>query len=79
MSNYCKQCRYRVRDTHEKDACPFNYLYWHFLARHRQHFSSHYRMAMAYRTYDNMHADKKRAITQASQAFLKKLDNNASV
>ena len=33
MSNYCKNCRYRVSKKNGPDACPFNYLYWDFLIR----------------------------------------------
>ena len=32
MSDYCKGCRYKVAEKAGQDACPFNYLYWNFLA-----------------------------------------------
>ena len=31
MSNYCKDCHYKVSKKTEEDACPFNSLYWNFL------------------------------------------------
>ncbi|GIR54628.1 MAG: hypothetical protein CM15mP62_20990 [Rhodospirillaceae bacterium] len=31
MSNYCKTCHYKVAEKTGSDACPFNYLYWHFI------------------------------------------------
>ena len=36
------------------DACPLNYLYWDFIARHRERFASHPRMAQMIRTLDRM-------------------------
>ena len=36
MSDYCRGCRYDVRDAVGEMACPFNYLYWDFFARHEK-------------------------------------------
>ena len=33
MSDYCENCRYDVKQRTGDDACPFNYLYWDFMAR----------------------------------------------
>ena len=33
MSNYCKNCYYQVKAVTGAKACPFNALYWDFLAR----------------------------------------------
>ncbi len=49
MSDYCQGCRYDSADATGETACPFNYLYWDFIARHRQRFEKHPRMAMIYR------------------------------
>ncbi|MCC5872774.1 MAG: cryptochrome/photolyase family protein [Gammaproteobacteria bacterium] len=49
MSDYCQGCRYDPSDATGEQACPFNYLYWDFIARHRQRFEKHPRMAMIYR------------------------------
>lgn len=70
MSNYCKHCRYKVSKKNGPDACPFNYLYWDFLARNRDKLQSNHRIAMMYKTYDKMDEDKKQAITMDSQGFL---------
>jgi deoxyribodipyrimidine photolyase-related protein len=35
MSNYCGTCRYDVKQRTGPDACPFNALYWDFIARNR--------------------------------------------
>lgn len=47
MSNYCKGCAYKVsKKKAEKDACPFNSLYWNFLDEKKEHFASNQRMNM---------------------------------
>jgi len=66
MSNYCSGCQYNVLKKTEKDACPFNALYWNFLDEKKAHFKKNQRMSMMLRNLDNMdreqlHAYKKRA------------------
>jgi deoxyribodipyrimidine photolyase-related protein len=46
MSNYCSSCHYNVTLKTEKNACPFNSLYWNFLDDKREHFKGNNRMAM---------------------------------
>jgi deoxyribodipyrimidine photolyase-related protein len=36
MSDYCPSCRYHHRETIGEAACPFNALYWDFLARNEE-------------------------------------------
>ena len=62
MSDYCKDCRYNVKETETENACPFNYLYWDFLNRHRDRFSNNPRMAMILRNLDRFGDDKLQAI-----------------
>jgi deoxyribodipyrimidine photolyase-related protein len=35
MSDYCGSCYYNKSDRISAKACPFNYFYWDFIARHR--------------------------------------------
>ena len=73
MSNYCKNCSYKVQQKNGADACPFNYLYWDFLARNRDKLESNHRIGMMYKTYDRMSEEKKQEIQQDSSAFLKSI------
>ena len=73
MSNYCKNCRYKVTKKNGEDACPFNYLYWDFLARNREKLRSNHRIGMMYKTYDRMDEGKKQAISDDSLNFLDNL------
>jgi deoxyribodipyrimidine photolyase-related protein len=73
MSNYCKNCHYKVTKKNGKDACPFNYLYWDFLARNRIKLELNPRIAMMYKTYDKMNEAKKSEIALDSKLFLDEL------
>ena len=74
MSNYCKNCSYNVRQKNGEGACPFNYLYWDFLARNRSKLESNHRIGMMYKTYDRMGSDKQKAITNDARKFLDSID-----
>ena len=73
MSNYCKSCSYSPAKKNGPKACPFNYLYWNFLATNRDTLQSNSRVSMIYRTYDRMDEEKKQAIRQDSAGFLESL------
>ena len=73
MSNYCKNCDYKVTKKNGLDACPFNYLYWDFLARNRDKLQFNHRIAMMYKTYDRMNEERKETIAHESRQFLDNL------
>jgi deoxyribodipyrimidine photolyase-related protein len=54
MSDYCKTCAYDVKDAVGDNACPFNYLYWDFFARHEKLIGANPRLGMPLRTLANM-------------------------
>ena len=74
MSNYCKGCRYSVSKKSGPDACPFNYLYWDFLIRHKNTLEGNPRMAMIYRTLGKMSDERIDEIRKDSQNFLSALN-----
>ena len=70
MSDYCGGCRYRPADSTGSRACPFNYLYWDFVARNESRLRGNPRMGMVYRTLDRMAPEKVEAMrTQAAKAL----------
>ena len=73
MSNYCKNCSYKISHKTGEKACPFNYLYWDFLARNREKLSSNHRIGMMYKVYDRMKPENQNAIKNDSNEFLKSL------
>ncbi|MBL7951748.1 MAG: cryptochrome/photolyase family protein [Flavobacteriales bacterium] len=81
MSHHCGTCYYDVKDRTGPKACPFNALYWHFLARDRERLLSDdarpgmlVRMGMAYRTWDKMPAATRQALLDKGDALLAQLD-----
>ncbi len=78
MSDYCGGCRYDPAVKVGPKACPFNPLYWHFIARNRDALARNPRMAMPYRSLDAMTPAKREAILTQAQAFLDGLDAPAS-
>lgn len=79
MSNYCVSCHYSVKEKTGSQACPFNYLYWHFLYRHQQQFERNPRMAMIYKTMSKMDQTKFAHMLEDADTFLLKLEKNEEV
>ena len=79
MSDYCKGCAYSVKEKAGPKACPFNLLYWHFLARHRDRFQGNPRMAQMYRVWDKMDGDHKANVLQDAHGFLKKMESGGLI
>ena len=70
MSNYCGSCRYEVKRRTGPQACPFNALYWDFIARSRERIGNNPRMAQAVRGYGRFAADEQRRIAESAASFL---------
>jgi deoxyribodipyrimidine photolyase-related protein len=70
MSDYCSFCRYKVKEKTGPEACPFNYLYWDFLDRHRDKLGGNPRLGQVYRTWDRMDEDRKREARKDARHFL---------
>jgi deoxyribodipyrimidine photolyase-related protein len=73
MSNYCQDCRYRPDRRVGTDACPFNTLYWDFLARHREKFAANPRMGLSVRNLDRLDEAELEQIRTAADTFLDQL------
>ena len=73
MSDHCKRCSYDVKAKVGPDACPFNALYWDFLARHREILKDNSRLWRMYDGWDRF-SPARQAETRASAAeFLQSL------
>ncbi len=73
MSDYCADCRYSPADKTGTTACPFNYLYWHFLIENRARLSGNARLGMIYRTLDRMDPARVAEIKRDAETFLARL------
>ena len=70
MSTYCKGCRYDVKQRSGPQACPFNALYWDFLARHQDNLAHNPRMALMIRQLQKVPADALVEIRATAKAIL---------
>jgi deoxyribodipyrimidine photolyase-related protein len=67
MSDHCRHCRYDVKQRDGPDACPYNFLYWDFVARHETMLRGNQRM---WRVVDgwNRFAPERQAAMRATAA-----------
>ena len=74
MSDYCGGCAYKVSRKTGDGACPFNYLYWDFLARNEGRLRGNPRLGPVYKTWDRMKDETKDAYRRDAKAHLAGLD-----
>lgn len=74
MSDYCKNCYYdRKKKTGDK-ACPFNSLYWHFIAEYEDKLSNNFRMGMMYRVWNRYDEETQQAIIDQAKTYLRDIN-----
>lgn len=64
MSNFCEQCPYNPDETTTVGACPFNALYWDFMARNQEKLKQNHRLPYIYAVWDKFGAEKQLAIQE---------------
>jgi len=74
MSDYCAQCRYRPDERTSPRACPFNALYWDFLARERKRLAGNPRLAMPYRQLERTSPAQRDSLRARAESLLSHLD-----
>ena len=76
MGDYCRGCAHDAKDAVGPRACPFNFLYWDFIARHEARFARNPRMAMPLRTLRAMEPSRREAIRADATTFLDSLPSS---
>ena len=74
MSNYCKDCKFSVKEKSSDNACPFNSLYWHFLYKNKARLKGNHRMAMMYALLDKMDKSSLKKMLDRAENFLEDID-----
>ena len=74
MSNHCSNCQFDVKKKTGDGACPFNALYWDFLARNEEKLASNPRLGQMYATWRRMGEDKQSEYRASAASFLAALD-----
>jgi deoxyribodipyrimidine photolyase-related protein len=70
MSDYCSGCACDVTAKTGPRACPFNFLYWDFIARNRESLAGNPRMALIYKALDRLDPVSLSAMRDQASAFL---------
>ena len=73
MSNYCEGCTYDPAVAVGDRACPFNALYWDFIARHKDRFGTNGRMPYVYANWNRMTPERQTALRDQACAHLEAL------
>ena len=74
MGDFCADCTYDPKLRTGARACPFNALYWDFVARHRKRLAAHPRMALMVRQLDRLDAGQRRASLDHAAALRTRQD-----
>ncbi|MCY0966056.1 cryptochrome/photolyase family protein [Parathalassolituus penaei] len=74
MSDYCRNCHYKVKTAADANSCPFNSLYWHFIEENRQHFEKNPRMTMIYKSLERQKDEQRQRVQERARYLLEHLD-----
>ncbi|MFN3925928.1 MAG: cryptochrome/photolyase family protein [Pseudanabaenaceae cyanobacterium] len=70
MSDCCSKCYFNVKAKTGDSACPFNYLYWHFVDQQRDSFLENGRVSLMTQIYDQKPESEKILIRQSAEKFI---------
>jgi deoxyribodipyrimidine photolyase-related protein len=74
MSDYCRDCRYDVRDSTHDGGCPLNALYWHFINRNAERLQANPRMRLIVSSWRKRDARDRQAVLARAGRYLAALD-----
>ncbi|WP_199192556.1 hypothetical protein [Chlorogloea sp. CCALA 695] len=69
MSDYCKHCIYNPRSRPGDKACPFNFFYWDFLARHYDKLKNNHQMSLILRNLERIPPEQLQQMHQLAAAW----------
>lgn len=74
MSDHCDSCSYSPKERTGPRACPFNYLFWTFLDRHKTRYAKNVRMSMMLKNLARLDTALLAQLRSQSQTFLTQLN-----
>ncbi|MFM7363452.1 MAG: cryptochrome/photolyase family protein [Cuspidothrix sp.] len=69
MSDYCKGCVYSHKGRIGENACPFNFFYWDFLARHKEKLQTQGRMSLMLKHLDKISSEELQSIHEQAEKW----------
>jgi deoxyribodipyrimidine photolyase-related protein len=79
MGDHCGSCAYDVAQKTGEGACPFNLLYWDFVARHAERLRRNPRIGQAVRSWEAMAPARQATIRTDAAAFLARMEAGEAV
>ncbi len=73
MSNFCDKCAYDPEIAVGEKACPFNALYWDFMARNEEKLRGNPRMPYVFPTWHKFTEEKRAALQEQARGSLQKM------
>jgi deoxyribodipyrimidine photolyase-related protein len=70
MSDYCNDCTYDKKPRTGAQACPYNFLYWHFLLTHQEKLAQNPRMARMLYNLRHLDEAERDAVRDQANGFL---------
>ena len=70
MSDFCKDCEFNHRKRVGAGACPFNFLYWHFLLKYEKELKNNYRMARMLYNLKYLDEEERQVVVDQAERFL---------
>ncbi|MDX1494558.1 MAG: cryptochrome/photolyase family protein [Longimicrobiales bacterium] len=77
MTDHCGRCAYDPGKAVGDDACPLNSLYWDFIHRHSDRWSSNHRMALMVRNWEGRDEGDREAILEQAASVKDAVKRNA--
>jgi len=74
MSNYCRGCPYRPKESTGERACPVTTLYWDFLDRNEREFAGHPRTALMVKNLQRLSDAQRQAIRDWARRTRERID-----
>lgn len=75
MSDYCSDCKYKVKEITGEQACPMNALYWQFMVKHQEKFNNNPRNRMVYANWFKKTPEQQQLILEKAQQSLQDIEN----